>query len=197
MIYPFPHNQITPHPSHSSPQTPPIASTLSFIGFHILKLNIPIPPHSPKLPLFPLSPLSPTMEYKQASKQLAKYWKVEKKHETCYSGGKVEYMAKTNSLACLCNGNVAFLDLKTGEVSSVLVPEDAVGFELPFVTASPNTSRRSHVSRFTPTGRRLSPVVATSFCACGTSRVKRWRRRGAHTTPLLPVWRLILQASCF
>ena len=113
------------------------------------------------------------MEYKQASKQLAKYWKVEKKHETCYSGGKVEYMAETNSLACLCNGNVAFLDLKTGEVSSVLVSEDAVRFKLPFVTTSLNMSRRSLVSRFTQTGRRLSPAVATNSYVCGISRVKR------------------------
>ena len=197
MIYSLPHNQPIPYPSHSPPQTPPNSSPLHSSLFHTLKINISNPSHSPKRPLFPLSPLSPTMEYKQASKQLAKYWKVEKKHETCYSGGKVEYIAKTNSLACLCNGNVAFLDLKTGEVSSVLVPEDAVGFEFSFVTVSPNTPRRSHVSQFTPTGRRLLPVVATNFCACGTSRTKRCRRRGAHTTPPLRVWRLILRASCF
>lgn len=67
------------------------------------------------------------MEYKQATKPLSKHWKVEKKHETCYTGGQVEYLADTNSLACLCNGNVAFLNLETGEVASVLVDENAVG----------------------------------------------------------------------
>lgn len=36
------------------------------------------------------------------------------------------FLASMNSLICLCNGNVAFLNLETGVVSSVLVAEDAV-----------------------------------------------------------------------
>ena len=67
------------------------------------------------------------MEYKQSSKPLSKYWEVAKKHETSYSGGPVELIASSNSLACLRDGNVAFLSLETGEVTGVLVEESAVG----------------------------------------------------------------------
>ena len=80
-----------------------------------------------KRPSLPDSPQSETMEYKQSSKPLSKNWKIEKKHETCYTGGQVEFLANMNALVCLCNGNVAFLNLETGIVSSVLVAEDTVG----------------------------------------------------------------------
>ena len=67
------------------------------------------------------------MEYKQSTKPLSKHWKVEKKQETSYTGGQVVYVPNSNCLACLCNGNVAFLNLETGEVTSMLVDKDVVG----------------------------------------------------------------------
>ena len=69
------------------------------------------------------------MEYKQSAKPLSKYWEVLKKHETSYSGGQVELIASSNTLACLRDGNVVFLSLETGEVKSILVDDNAVDFQ--------------------------------------------------------------------
>ena len=67
------------------------------------------------------------MEYKQSAKPLSKYWEVAKKQETSYTGGHVEFIPDSDTLACLRDGNVAFLSMETGEVTGVLVEENAVG----------------------------------------------------------------------
>ena len=66
------------------------------------------------------------MEYKQSAKPLSKYWEVAKKQETSYTGGQVEFIPNSDTLACLRDGNVAFLSLETGEVTGVLVEENMV-----------------------------------------------------------------------
>lgn len=66
------------------------------------------------------------MEYKQSTKPLSKHWKIDKKQESSYSGGRVEYIPELNSLACLYNGNVCFLSLESREVTQVLVEENMV-----------------------------------------------------------------------
>lgn len=70
--------------------------------------------------------ISLPMEYKQSTKPLSKHWKIDKKQESSYSGGQVEFIPETNLLACLYNGNVAFLSLASGEVTQVLVEETMV-----------------------------------------------------------------------
>ena len=137
-------------------------------------------------------PQSLNMEYKQATKPLSKHWKVEKKHETCYTGGQVEYMVDTNSLACLCNGNIAFLNLETGEVTSVLVDENVVRISCISSWYSPNIPRKSRVLRSTQMERRLLRLVEINFFVCGICIQKPCCEPGRPTTHRLQAWHLIL-----
>lgn len=87
------------------------------------------------------------MELKLQNDGTSKVWEVEKKYESCYTGGKIQYANDPSILVCENEGTVSFFDTKTGQISKKLKPEgDAesiICFELnpvknEIITASQN-----------------------------------------------------------
>ena len=68
----------------------------------------------------PLLRVKMSAELKLSTRGLSKSWKVQKSHTCCYTGGKAVLTKDENSIVCLRNGDVAVVDILTGQVSSSL-----------------------------------------------------------------------------
>jgi U3 small nucleolar RNA-associated protein 13 len=62
-------------------------------------------------------------DFKLSNRGLSKSWAVQKKHARCYTGGKVVLTKDERVMVCLKDGDVAMVDIQTGQVSSSLQGE--------------------------------------------------------------------------